>query len=106
MFMMMPQGSVKDSKKGRELKMPIMTEGFKKAIKKLSSREREIIKLRYGFTYIKGGGVIFYHRDEIAKMFKMSEDRVRHIEEKAEKKLKDIGFGDKNTWWLNGILDS
>lgn len=51
-------------------------------LKRLSFREREIVKLRYGL----GDGFKYTH-EEIAHIFKVSRYRIRSILEKAEKKL-------------------
>jgi len=52
------------------------------AIKTLSYREREIIKLRYGL-----GDGYSYTLEEVGHIFKVSKDRIRQIEDKAIRKL-------------------
>jgi RNA polymerase primary sigma factor len=51
-------------------------------LKTLTSREREIIKLRYGL-----GDGSTYTLAEIGRIFKVSRERVRQIEAKAVRKL-------------------
>lgn len=53
-----------------------------KAVKKLSSREREVIKLWYGL-----GDDYTYDLEEVGHIFKVSKERVRQIEAKAIRKL-------------------
>jgi len=52
-----------------------------KTLKKLSYREREIIKLRYGL------GVDSCSLEEVAEIFKVTRERVRQIEAKAMRKM-------------------
>jgi RNA polymerase primary sigma factor len=51
-------------------------------LKSLTSREREIIKLRYGL-----GDGYSYTLEEVGRIFKVTRERVRQIEAKAVKKL-------------------
>ncbi|MCF0235030.1 MAG: sigma-70 family RNA polymerase sigma factor, partial [Thermoguttaceae bacterium] len=53
-----------------------------KVLKTLTPREREIIKLRHGFD-----GGYDYTLEEIGKMYAITRERVRQIEQKALKKL-------------------
>jgi len=53
-----------------------------KALKTLSYREGEIIKLRYGI-----GGGFTYTCEEIGRMLKITRERVRQVEAKAIQKL-------------------
>jgi RNA polymerase primary sigma factor len=55
---------------------------IKKALKSLSFREREIVKLRYGL-----GDGHTYTLDEVGDVFKISKCRVAQIEKKAIRKL-------------------
>ena len=56
---------------------------WNKHLSKLTYRQREIIKLRYGF----GDGFI-YTLEEVAKIFKVTRERVRQVEQKAIRRLK------------------
>ena len=60
----------------------IGVKGVKKMLLKLSYREREIIKLRYGL-----GDGYSYTLQETAKLFKVTRERIRQIEEKALRRL-------------------
>ncbi len=55
------------------------------ALYDLNFREREVLKLRYGI----GGGYCF-RQEEIGRMFRVTRERVRQIEGKAMKKLRDF----------------
>ncbi len=57
-------------------------DSLKDAMKKLSWREREIIKLRYGL-----GDGYSYTLEEVGHIFKLQRERVRQIEAKAIRKL-------------------
>lgn len=57
------------------------------ALSKLSFREREIIKLRYGIG--TGAGITPKTYSEIAKVFKLTRERVRQIGLKALQKLQN-----------------
>lgn len=52
------------------------------ALKRLSYREREIIKLRYGI-----GNGYSYTLEEVGRIFKCTRERARQIEKKALDKL-------------------
>jgi RNA polymerase primary sigma factor len=52
----------------------------------LSFREKEIIKLRYGL----GDGYI-YTLEEVGRIFKVTRERIRHIEMKAMRKMRAVG---------------
>jgi RNA polymerase primary sigma factor len=52
-----------------------------RVISKLSSREREIIKMSFGIGYDE------YHIDEIAEIFSLTRERIRQIKDKAFKKI-------------------
>ena len=67
-----------------------------KLLKTLTPREREIIKLRYGF---KNGYV--YTLEEVGRIFEVTRERVRQIEAKAVKKLQTPGRSRR----LLGFLD-
>lgn len=60
----------------------IMTGELWKALRKLSYREREIIKLRYGI-----GDGYAYTLEETGNIFKVTRERVRQVEAKAVRKL-------------------
>jgi RNA polymerase sigma factor (sigma-70 family) len=59
-----------------------LREAVRKALKSLSHREREIVKLRYGL-----GDGHSYTLKEVGQMFKVSAERIRGIEAKAIRKL-------------------
>ena len=63
-----------------------LTESMKTALKKLTYREREIIKLRYGL-----GDGYTYTLQEVAHIFKVTRERIRRIEGKAVVKLERMG---------------
>jgi len=67
-----------------------------KLLKTLTPREREIIKLRYGF---KNG--YMYTLEEVGRIFEVTRERVRQIEAKAVKKLQTPGRSRR----LLGFLD-
>jgi len=58
---------------------------LKSALKKLTYREREMVKLRYGLS----DGYTYTYR-EISHIFKCSTERCRQIISKATKKLKPL----------------
>ena len=72
-------------------------EKVKAVLKTLTFREREIIKLRYGFD----DGYI-YTREEVGRVFQVTRERVRQIEAKAIKKLQHLVRARK----LEDVLDS
>lgn len=53
------------------------------ALKMLTYREREIIKLRYGI-----GDGYTYTLEEVGRIFKVTRERVRQVEAKAIRKLR------------------
>ena len=66
-------------------------------LKILTYREREIIKLRYG---LENG--YSYTLEEVGRIFQVSRERVRQIEQKAVEKLQQPG----RCWHLAGFLHS
>jgi RNA polymerase primary sigma factor len=56
---------------------------IKQELSKLTFREREIIKLRYGLD----GGYV-YTLEEVARKFKVTRERIRQIEGRALYKLR------------------
>jgi len=67
-------------------------ENFKREIKRmkiaftqLTSREREILKSRWGFNFRKKKTL-----EELSKRYKITREGVRGIEERAEKKINEI----------------
>ena len=60
------------------------------AIKCLSYREREIIKLRYGI-----GDGYNYTLEEVGHIFKVTRERIRQIEAKAIRKLQAAVGGEE-----------
>ena len=64
---------------------------IKSCLDKLSYREREIIKLRYGI-----GDGYTYTLEEVSRIFKVSRERVRQVEQRAIKKIKYVLLEKKN----------
>lgn len=60
-------------------------EAFNAALKKLSYREREILKLRYGL-----GDGLRYTLEECGHIFKCTRERIRQIERKALEKIRPL----------------
>jgi RNA polymerase primary sigma factor len=60
----------------------LMHDGLRAALENLSYRERRIIELRYGLW-----GAQPRRLDEVSKIFQLTRERVRHIEEGALRKL-------------------
>lgn len=58
------------------------SELLRKAMRKLTYREQEILKLRYGI-----GDGYTYTLDEVSRIFKVTRERVRCIEAKGKEKL-------------------
>ena len=67
-------------------------------LKRLTFREREIIKLRYG---IPNGET--YTLEEIGRIFKVTRERVRQIEAKAIRKLQHPIRARKLEGFLDGV---
>ena len=65
-----------------------LTERIKGALKALTPREEEIIKMRFGIDMEST-----YTLDEIGKKFDLTRERIRQIEKKALEKLakSDVG---------------
>ena len=62
-------------------------EKFKEVLKRLSYREREVFKLRWGCA-----DGYSYTLEEVAHIFKITRERIRQIEAKAYRKLQqEIG---------------
>jgi RNA polymerase sigma factor (sigma-70 family) len=57
-------------------------EAIKSVLRKLTYREREIIKLRYGL-----GDGYMYTLEEVGHIFKVTRERIRQVEKKAIAKL-------------------
>lgn len=72
-------------------------EAIEKVLKTLSYREREIIKLRYGL----GSDGMSFTLEEVAHMFKVTRETIRHIEGKALRKLQKP----HRSAQLSGFLD-
>jgi RNA polymerase primary sigma factor len=66
----------------------ILKDWLNKLLKFLTKREREIIKHRYGIGHKRN-----YTLNELSRMFKVSRVRIRQIEIRALKKLKDARTG-------------
>lgn len=71
----------------REASLEILREKLLQAIEDLPPREREIIKLRYGF---KDG--IMHTLEEVGKIFGITRERVRQLEIQALEQLKNHGI--------------
>ena len=65
-------------------------------LKSLTTREREIIRLRYGL-----GGGYSYTLEETGRIFKVTRERIRQIEAKAMRKLQTSNRSEQ----LKGFLD-
>jgi RNA polymerase primary sigma factor len=61
-----------------------LRKSLSRILKKLSWREREIVKLRYGL-----GDGYTYTLEDVAHIFKVTRERIRHIEKKALVRLKN-----------------
>jgi RNA polymerase sigma factor (sigma-70 family) len=61
----------------------VLREKFEELFRTLTYREREIIKLRYGFA----DDGVSYNLAETAHIFKVTRERIRQIENKAIRKL-------------------
>ncbi len=72
------------SRPRNEEELEKLRESMERALKTLTYREREIIKLRYGL----GDGHV-YTFEEIRHIFKVSAARVRQIHARAMKKLRN-----------------
>jgi RNA polymerase primary sigma factor len=62
----------------------MLKERIESVLKTLTHREREIIKLRFGL-----GDGYAYTLDEVGKIFKVSRERIRQIESRAVRKMKE-----------------
>jgi len=67
---------------GESLRRDMYNERFEPVLRTLPYRDREIIKLRYGF----GDGFV-YTQSECGKIFKLSSARICQIESRAIRKL-------------------
>ena len=63
-----------------------LSKAIEKAIAKLSYREREIIKMRFGL----GGDRTTYTLEEVGHVFKVTKERIRNIETRAIHKLREM----------------
>ena len=88
------QGAIGYEDKVVDVDLPV---NIDKALKKLSHREREIIKLRYGV----GGDGYSYSLEEVAHVFKITRARVGQIEAKAIRKMQQPDIAQM----LSGHLD-
>ena len=61
----------------------LVPESVNQALKILDSRDREVIKMRFGIGYETS-----YTLEEIGERFNLTKERVRQIEKKALKKIK------------------
>ncbi len=73
-----------------------LKERLDQVLKTLTTREREILKLRFGL----GDGVT-YTLEEVGRIFKVTRERVRQIETKAVQKLR----GSDRRSRLEGFLE-
>lgn len=70
---------------GEHLRRGMFAESFAKLFKCLTYREREILRLRYGADV---EDVYEYTLEEVGRIFKVSRERIRQIQEKAIRKLR------------------
>jgi len=75
----------------------LLKERIEKLLERLSLREREVIKLRYGIGYEQGCSL-----EELGRRFKVSRERIRQIELRALRKLQHP-LGSRH---LAGFIDS
>ena len=61
----------------------LLKANIEQVLKTLTYREREIIKLRYGL-----GDGYCYTLEELGRIFKVTRERIRQIEDKALRKLR------------------
>jgi RNA polymerase primary sigma factor len=66
-----------------QVSLSLSRELIDKVLTELSERERQILRLRFGFTDGK-----FYTLEEVGKQFGVTRERIRQIEQKALKKLR------------------
>lgn len=76
--------------------LPALRQSIEQALKHLTYREREVIKLRYGL-----GDGYSYTLEEVGHIFKVTRERIRQIESKAIKKLQQPS----RSAFLVGFLD-
>jgi len=70
--------------------MKLTAEQWKRLSKRLSYREREVLKLRYGIGHDET-----YTLEEIGHIFKVTRERVRTILKRAEAELALLAAGGK-----------
>ena len=70
--------------------------GIMRVLRKLTYRQREIVKLRYGL-----GDGYSYTLEEVGHIFKVTRERIRQIEAKAVRKLQQPARSQE----LVGFLD-
>lgn len=74
----------------------LLSNKIEHVLKSLTTREREIIRLRYGL-----GGGYSYTLEETGRIFKVTRERIRQIEAKAMRKLQASNRSEQ----LKGFLD-
>jgi len=74
----------------------LLSNKIEHVLKSLTTREREIIRLRYGL-----GGGYSYTLEETGRIFKVTRERIRQIEAKAMRKLQTSNRSEQ----LKGFLD-
>ena len=65
-----------------------MSEKVEEALSKLSEREEDILRMRFGIGYDDS-----YTLDEIGSRYKLTRERIRQIERRALKKLRQQSGG-------------
>jgi RNA polymerase primary sigma factor len=65
-----------------------MNEKIEEALSSLSNREEEILKMRFGIGYDSS-----YTLDEIGNIYGLTRERIRQIEKRALRKLKELELG-------------
>ncbi len=77
-----PYPEEQESRQESEIEGVLLSEKIDEALKTLTYREREVIKLRYGL-----GSGYNYSLEEVGRIFKVTRERVRQIECKGIRKL-------------------
>jgi len=65
-----------------------MSEKIEEALKNLTDREEDILRMRFGIGYDES-----YTLDEIGNRYSLTRERIRQIERRALKKLRQLSTG-------------
>jgi RNA polymerase primary sigma factor len=65
-----------------------MTEKIEEALSSLTDREEDILRMRFGIGYDES-----YTLDEIGNRYSLTRERIRQIERRALKKLRQLSNG-------------